>query len=110
MSRLGVLAEGEELSSNPLFLIFQRLKNTLLLVDIAWRIVAPLWRSLSAPAAGGPVRGLQHGPRGRGGSLRLLAAVSEDDASARHEVFDVLDTRTWPGNAGPNVHAMPEIW
>ena len=27
MSRLGVLAEGEELSSNPLQLVFQRLRN-----------------------------------------------------------------------------------
>jgi hypothetical protein len=39
MSRLGVLAEGEELSSNPLRRVFKDLRTTPILVDVDWRIL-----------------------------------------------------------------------
>ena len=45
MSRLGVLAEGEVLSSNPLQAFFNGLRTTQIAVDVAWRIHNPLWRS-----------------------------------------------------------------
>ena len=40
MSRLGALAEGEELSSNPLSREINDLRTTLILVGVAWRILA----------------------------------------------------------------------
>ena len=40
MSRLGVLAEGEELWSNTLFRHFNGLRTTLVTVDVDWRISA----------------------------------------------------------------------
>jgi hypothetical protein len=39
--------------------------------------------------------------------LRLLAAVSDYDAAARHEVLTWLDKRTWPG---PARAARCRIW
>jgi hypothetical protein len=53
MSRLGVLAEGEVLSSNPLSFFFNGLQTTLILVNVAWRILGLLRRSpLLAPVGG----------------------------------------------------------
>jgi hypothetical protein len=40
MSRLGVLAEGEELSSNPLCRVFNDLRTTQIAVDVDRRISA----------------------------------------------------------------------
>jgi hypothetical protein len=38
MSRQGVLADGEELSANPLSRHFNGLRTTQIAVDVAWRI------------------------------------------------------------------------
>jgi hypothetical protein len=56
MSRQGVLADREELWSNPLCVGFQRLRITLLLVN-TWKKV------ILQGAEAGPVRGLQSGLR-----------------------------------------------
>ena len=45
MSRLARLAEGEELSSNPLRRDFNDLRTTQLAVDVAWRILELFRRS-----------------------------------------------------------------
>jgi hypothetical protein len=39
MSRMARLAEGEELSSNPLRAYFNDLQTTQIAVDVAWRIL-----------------------------------------------------------------------
>jgi hypothetical protein len=52
MSRLGGLAEGEELSSNPLRAFFNGLRTTQMAVDVDWRIMNLLWRVLTAAMAG----------------------------------------------------------
>src|SRR5918996_4670116 len=44
LSAWAVLAEGEELSSNPLFCYFNGLRTTQIVVDVAWRILGLLWR------------------------------------------------------------------
>jgi hypothetical protein len=41
----GILAEGEELWSNPLRAFFNDLRTTQTAVDVAWRILSLLWRS-----------------------------------------------------------------
>jgi len=51
------LAEGEELSSNPLCRGFKGLQSTRSAVDVDWRILAPLWRFPLAVTAGGPACG-----------------------------------------------------
>jgi hypothetical protein len=43
-----MLAEGEELSSNPLRAFFNDLRTTQNAVDVAWRILGLLWRWLIA--------------------------------------------------------------
>ena len=56
MSRPGVLAEGEELSSNPLRRVFNDLQTTQIVVDVDWRILKLLWQCPPAATAGGRVR------------------------------------------------------
>ena len=51
MSRLGVLAEGEELSSNPLRCVFNDLRSTQIAVDVAWRILGGCGGLLSSSRA-----------------------------------------------------------
>ena len=55
LSAQGILAEGEELSSNPLCRIFNDLRTTRILVDVAYRILDLLRRPPFACQAG-PVR------------------------------------------------------
>jgi hypothetical protein len=54
-----MLAEGEELSSNPLFCKINGLQTTWFLVDVAWRIAALVWLSVQMssprrPSGGAP--------------------------------------------------------
>jgi len=50
---MGRLAEGEELSSNPLRRDFNDLRTTQVAVDVAWRILGLFWRAPTAATAGG---------------------------------------------------------
>jgi len=50
--RRDLRGDGEQSPSLPRLLIFQGLINTLLFVDIAWRILVPLRRSPPAPTRG----------------------------------------------------------
>jgi len=52
MSRVVRLAEGEELSSNPLFCLFNELRSTPIAVDVAWRNLGVLLL-FSPPALAG---------------------------------------------------------
>ena len=56
MSRLGVLAEGEELSTNPLRAFFNDLRTT----QMRWMLPGKSWltEAVSPAMTGEPVRGL----------------------------------------------------
>jgi hypothetical protein len=60
-SAQAVLAEGEELSSNPLQWGFNGLRSTSISVDVDWRILAAWCRSRPA-ADSGPPSGLRNTP------------------------------------------------
>jgi hypothetical protein len=51
MSRLRILAEGEELSANPLRRVFNDLLTTQIAVDVDWRILSQL-ESACQPRSG----------------------------------------------------------
>jgi hypothetical protein len=59
VSAWAVLAEGEELSTNPLRAYFNDLRTTENAVEVDWRIWTPVLGCPSTATAGGPARGLQ---------------------------------------------------
>jgi hypothetical protein len=88
------LAEGEELSSNPLRRLFNELQTTLNAVDVAWRILSLAWlyrshhhcaNRLEPPIACFRIDAANIGPN-RFHQNRLMADI---DATLEEQIFDL---------------------